>query len=567
MGTRDMSVASGITIRPYQEEALQAIADSDERSVLVSLPTGTGKTVVFSEVIRRRGGTALILAHRDELLTQAGEKLRMVAPELAMSIGTVKAERNDTGAPVVLASVQTLGARRKAGEEWVYPRLEQLPRRFDTVIVDEAHHATASTYRAVLDHVADSPLVVGVTATPERHDKKSDLRTVFDEMVYARSLEGMIREGWLCDLRAIRVELDGLDLSRVKKSRGDYQAEALGEALEDADAIPQAVAAYLEHAEGKRTVAFFPTVAVSQHAADAFSAAGVRAAHLDGETPTEERRGILQRLSTGDLDLVANVGVLLEGWDEPSLECVLIASPTKSRIKYAQQVGRGTRLYPGKTDCLILDVCGATEEHSLQSVGVLFGLRKPPKPGETLTQAKDRQDARDDELLQRTKPSLAPTGRASVSSRPVHLFNRDAIAWTHVGERWIVSLTNDRMIVLDPHDNAWRVLVFATYEDGPTGMIARVAARNLDLGYAQGAAETIIRDLEQTYLADREAPWRSQPATSSQLHYARKCGVVPEPGATKGQVADQITMAVAAERLVAFDRAVADASTASEQAA
>jgi ATP-dependent helicase IRC3 len=536
-----------VNLRPYQEDCLQAINDSEERSLLVSLPTGTGKTVVFSELIRRRGGTALILAHRDELLTQAADKLRMVAPELAMSVGFVQAGRNDVRSQIVIGSVQTLASPK---------RLAQLPRRFDTVVVDEAHHAVAASYLRTLEHVGESPLVTGFTATPERHDKKTDLRTVFDEMVYARSLESMIREGYLCDLRAVRVEIDELDLSKVKKSRGDYQAEALGEALEDAHAVEHAVAAYQKEAAGRKGIAFFPTVATSQHAAAAFNAAGVPAAHVDGETPIDERREIMRRLSAGDITMLVNVAIATEGFDEPSLECIVIAAPTRSRIRYAQQVGRGTRLYPGKTDCLIIDVVGSIEEHSLQSVGVLFGLRRPPKPGETATQAKDRQNADDARLLQRQAPAPHSPMRVEVSSRAVQLFDRDAIAWARVDERWIVRLRNDEMIVLDPHDGAWRVLVFVRDREGPTGMRARIAARNLDLGYAQGAAETIIRNEDSIAFADGTAEWRSRPAPTEQLRTARRLGVTPEPGATKGQVADQIAIAVAAERLVNFDRAV-----------
>lgn len=544
-----------VRLRPYQENCLQAINDSEERSLLVSLPTGSGKTLVFSELIRRRGGTALILAHRDELLAQAADKLRMVAPELAMSVGFVQAGRNDVRSQIVIGSVQTLASPK---------RLAQLPRRFDTIVVDEAHHVVAPSYLRVLEHVKESPLVVGVTATPERHDKKTDLRTVFDEMVYARSLESMIREGYLCDLRAVRVELDELDLSKVKKSRGDYQAEALGEALEDAHAVEHVVAAYQAEADGLKGIVFFPTVATSQHAAAAFNAAGIPAGHVDGETPLDERRETLHKLSTGDLRMVSNVMVLGEGFDEPSLECVIDAAPTRSRIRYAQKIGRVTRLYPGKKEGLVLDVVGSTEEHSLQSVGVLFGLRRPPKPGETATQAKDRQNADDARLLQRQAPTPHSPMRVEVSSRAVQLFDRDAIAWARVDERWIVRLRNDEMIVLDPHDGAWRVLVFVRDREGPTGMRARIAARNLDLGYAQGAAETIIRNEDSIAFADGTAEWRSRPAPTEQLRTARRLGVTPEPGATKGQVADQIAIAVAAERLVNFDRAVREREAATQ---
>lgn len=566
--------APGLSLRPYQHEALQAISDADATRLLISLPTGTGKTVVFSELIRRRGGTALVLAHRDELLTQAAGKLRTVAPELALNIGLVQAGRNDVHAPIVMASVQTLARTRR--------RL-QLPREYTTVVVDEAHHATAPSYVDTLTHVADSPLVVGFTATPERSDKKSDLRNVFEELAYARSLEEMIREGWLCDLRAERVTIADLDLAKVKKSRGDYQAAALGAAMQAAGAVDHAVAAWDQHAPDRKGIAFFPTVELSREAAALFTAAGLPAGHVDGTTPRDERRATLAALTTGKVQIICNVGVLTEGYDEPSIECVMVAAPTRSRIRYAQMVGRGTRLHPGKTDCLILDLAGVTTDLSLQSAGALFGLRTPPKPGEKLTRAKERQDKADARRL--TRPKRARPMPTRTSSKPVRLFNSDAIAWTHVGDRWIVGLKNHQHLVLDPTSRdsylrcagcswtfpidttttderctqcegelvptdrtTWRVLLM-----GPN--LAKVIARNLDLGYAQGAAEGIIRDAGLIGLADRDAPWRKQPATPGQRRYAHQVGAHPPADATKGDVADLITAAIATERLARFDRA------------
>lgn len=529
---------SAITLRPYQNDALAAIAASSARAQLIALPTGTGKTVVFSELVRRRGGTALILAHRDELLQQAGDKLRMVAPELAMSIGLVQAGQDDVGAPVVLGSVQTLASRR---------RLARLPTDFRTVVIDEAHHATANSYRAIIAHCSGAELIVGFTATPERHDRGSDLRTVFDAMPFARSIERMIRDGYLCDLRAERITLD-LDLSKVKKSGGDFQAEALGQALVAAHGVEHAVAAYLKLARGKRCIAFFPTVATSLAARDAFVAAGVRAEHVDGTTPRDERRGILRHLSTGQVELVCNVGVLTEGFDEPSLGCILIAAPTRSRIKYAQMVGRGTRLYPGKTECLILDLAGVSDDLTIQSVGILFGLRKPPKPGETATQASDRERAEEiEQEVERHEQVQISTLKPTIKSRPVKLFKRDDIHWQTIGERFVVGLKGETLIVLDPQEAGWRVLLMS--ERG-----YRVAAENLDLGYAQGAAEHLIRTSGTVSLADREAPWRQLPASAGQRGKLWHMGVSCPAGATRGQAADLITEHSAAERLVRFDR-------------
>lgn len=534
---------TGLRLRPYQEEALDAIEGAKSRSQLVTLPTGTGKTVVFSELIRRLGAPALILAHRDELLQQAADKLATVAPELAMTVGFVQATRNEVGAPIVLGSVQTLARSR---------RLEQLPREFRVVIIDEAHHATAASYRRILEHL-DPELVVGVTATAERHDKKSHLRDVFDEIVYARSLEEMIREGYLCDLRGIRVELEALDLDSVKRSRGDFQADELGKALEAADAIEHSIGAYEEHAPGRKAIAFFPTVALASSAAAAFQEAGHPAAVVHGETPKDERREIIRSLAAGDLEVVTNVDVLTEGFDEPSLNCVIVAIPTRSRIRYTQMVGRGTRIHPGKSDCLILDLAGCSEQLSVQSIGSLFSLKQPPKKDETVIQAIEREaraaQSAADAAAQKKK-------RRSRSSRSVELFNRDRIHWTRIDDRWVLGLGKE-FLVLDPPrrspgdgSQSWRVLVL--YENR-----ARVAARNLDFGYAQGVAEEIVRDSGSISLVDTEARWRSDPASAGQLRMMRRLGIPATEGElTKGDAAERITEELARERLERFDAAL-----------
>jgi superfamily II DNA or RNA helicase len=547
-----------IGLRDYQEECLDAIAASPSKRQLVALPTGTGKTVVFSSLIQRRARagsfSAMILAHRDELLQQAHAKLAAVAPELALSAGFVKAKLNDTHAPIVIASVQTLASQR---------RLDAMPERFDLIVVDEAHHATAASYRKIIDRYPEA-LVVGFTATPERHGKGATLNTVFDDLVYARSIEEMIRQGYLCDLRALRVTLEDLDLRKVKRSGGDFAAEALGSAMEDAHALEHTVASWQEYAEGRRTVAFFPTVATSRRACELFTEAGIRAAHVDGTTEASERAQTVSRLAAGELDVLCNVGVFTEGFDEPSLGCILIAAPTRSRIKYAQMVGRGTRLYPGKDDCLILDIAGLTGQLSIQSVGTLFGLKREPEPNERATAAADREaeeeleEARKAQDAERETQAALDLERRRRRAARADLFSREKIHWLRHGERWVLGLGSD-YVVIDPTDGSNHRVLLLTRRPG--GEVARVIAKNLDFGYASGVAEQLVREKGSIALANTEAPWREQPPSPGQLRrlraMAKERGVEPPAPATKGEASDLIDAAVAAEKLERLDRALA----------
>ena len=348
------------------------------RRPLVSLPTGAGKTVLFAEILRRRGGRALVLAHRDELISQAADKIRQLAPSL--EIGVVKAERDEHDRQVVVASVQTLGRES---------RMSRLTPDFTTVVVDEAHHATAATYRRILDAVGsfspNGPLTLGVTATAERGDGVA-LGSVFEEIVYAKTMLSLIRDGYLADLRGIRVGLD-VDFSKVRVSHGDLVDADVADALMAADAPAHLAAAFVHHAVDRKALVFTPTVAVAHAMAAALVGVGVRAEALDGTMAGDDRRGILGRLRTGVTQVVTNCAVLTEGFDESSIDCVVVARPTRSKPLWIQMVGRGVRPHPGKKECLVIDLVGATSRHDLVSLASLAGVDPDAVEKATVTAA------------------------------------------------------------------------------------------------------------------------------------------------------------------------------------
>lgn len=280
----------GLALRPYQDEALAAVEQAASRGLrrpLVSLPTGAGKTILFAHLLSRRArlGRGIILVHRDELVQQATEKLRLIEPSLTP--GVVKAERDDHAAPTVVASIQTLSQERRLARFVLGTREQPLA----TIVCDEAHHAVAESWQRVLTGLGafrpGGPLVLGVTATPERADGRG-LDEVWERIVYERQILDLIPD-YLVDVRGVRVSL-ALDLDTVTRTAGDFQEASLGEAMEQANAPAEALQAYRTHAAGRKTLLFTPTVRLARVMATTFAQAGIAAAWISGETSIEERR-------------------------------------------------------------------------------------------------------------------------------------------------------------------------------------------------------------------------------------------------------------------------------------
>lgn len=343
-------------LRPYQQEAMDAVINEWEvaglQRTLLVLPTGCGKTIVFSKITEDRvntGHRVLILAHRGELLDQAADKLLKAT---GLRCAVEKAESSCLGSwyRVVVGSVQSL-MREK--------RLAQFPADyFDTIIIDEAHHCLSDGYRRVLDHFSDAQ-VLGVTATPDRGDMRN-LGAVFESLAYEYTLPKAIRDGYLSPIKAITVPLQ-LDLTGVSMSNGDFKVGDLGSALDPY--LHQIADEMLHYCRDRKTVVFLPLVATSQKFRDILCARGFRAAEVNGNSP--DRAEILEDFDKGTYNVLCNSMLLTEGWDCPTVDCVIVLRPTKVRSLYSQMVGRGTRLAPGKDHLLLLDFLWHTERHEL----------------------------------------------------------------------------------------------------------------------------------------------------------------------------------------------------------
>lgn len=344
-----------MNLRPYQNEAKLAILEQWSEGinkVLAVLPTGTGKTILFSAVTEecvRQGKRVLILAHRGELLDQAADKLMK---STGLGCATEKAEQSCLGSwyRVVVGSVQTLmREKRLKGFSENY---------FDTIIIDEAHHAISDGYQRVLDHFPKAQ-VLGVTATPDRGDMKN-LGSVFDSLAYEYTLPQAIKEGYLSPIKAITIPLK-LDLSGVSTQAGDFKASDIDTALDPY--LYQIADEMLKYCKERKTVVFLPLVKTSQKFRDILISKGFNAAEVNGEST--DRAEILEAFDKGEYNVLCNSMLLTEGWDCPSVDCVIVLRPTKVRGLYCQMVGRGTRLCEGKTELLLLDFLWHTERHEL----------------------------------------------------------------------------------------------------------------------------------------------------------------------------------------------------------
>jgi superfamily II DNA or RNA helicase len=530
----DMPGSAALPLRPYQRQALEAIAEAEARKVrrqLVVLPTGSGKTVVFASLVSQRPGRALVLAHRDELISQAAQKLALVGGSL--DIGVVKAQRNDTDARVVVASVQTLMQPGRAG----------CLGKFSTVIVDEAHHAVADTYMTVLKALGclhpGGPLTVGFTATAGRGDGVG-LGAVWQEITYQRGIIQMIAEGFLCDVRAIAIDSD-FDLGNAQVRAGDYTDSSLGAELERSGALDAAVLAYRTHAPDRQGVAFTPTIASAHELARMLTAAGIRAEAVDGKMHIDQRRAILRRLHTGDIQVVPNAQVLTEGWDEPAVSCALMLRPTKSAPAFTQMAGRALRPFIGtvdgrpyvKEDALILDVAGSASL-GLCTIADLAGL--PPgsvKPGKSLLEADEEHAAAEERRV----------AVAAIRSRHLELLRRSDLRWLEAGGGWVLPAGSDQTMILVPAGeetwNVWR----ATKGRVPV----LESGKPLTLDWARGVGEEVAR-AQGGVLAQAGARWRFWPPSEAQIGALTRMGYGDKlKGITRGGAADLMTAHYAAK--------------------
>ena len=538
------------SLRDYQKECLEAIYEAYKRGIrrqLISLPTGSGKTVIFSDFPRyfKMKKQMIVLAHRAELLDQARDKICRANPGLRVEVE--QAGRSaDPGSDVIVASVPTLGRKDSA-------RLTVLdPDRFFLIIVDEAHHSTAETYKRILDYLdvfnpETEKLLVGFTATPKRGDG-AGLNEIYQEIVYSKSLPEMIQDGYLSPVAGYRVETD-VDLTRVKTRMGDFVTSQLSRAVNVLERNNIITGVYNSYLRGKKTLCFCVDVAHAHSVAKSFKDEGIRAAAISGDMDMSRREQILSDFSMGNLDVVANCMVLTEGYDEPSVEGIILARPTKSSLLYTQMIGRGTRLHPGKENVTVIDIIDVTKGHSLSTLPSLFGLSGDfDLEGHTTDEAREAI-----KWVEENRPWVHVESAASLSDlryrcTKIDLFDLETpweieefadFAWTALGGKGFrLSLTKGRSVTIMPTILGKYEIVFSQHG------VEKVLAARPDLPHAIHSAEQLIRNQfnDLIRLVSLHSRWRNQPATEKQLNILRSRNLEVPPKITKGQASHLIGM-------------------------
>ncbi len=511
-----------LTLRDYQQESFSTVLQKYREGItrqLVALPTGTGKTVFFGALAKELDRPTLIVAHREELLQQAADKIRLLWPEA--DIGFIKAERNEIDHQIIIASIQSISRPR---------RLQQLAGRgISLLIIDEAHHAAADSYQRVIKDMGfmdgdPGKLLVGVTATPSRGDKIG-LDTIFQEITFQRSLTTMIRAGYLADLKGIQVKAQ-TNLAGVRTRAGDFAQNELEAAVNTAERNRIITAAFKQYATSRRAAAFCAGVQHAQDLAATFNQAGIKAAAVWGDMDSEDRRNTLGAYEAGDIQVLTNCEILTEGWDSPATDCLLMARPTKSSPLYMQMVGRGTRLYPGKENCLILEF--TTNRHDIASLGGLTGLKMRNK--QTVLQALQKEEQ---ERREQTAARTAATA-TRILAKEFDILDRSVFRWYQAGNDWRLPIAPGIYLVLhEAEPGKWSVDINAQGENV-------LLHEPLPFGYAQGLAEDYARTYSKGF-ARKDAKWAKKKPTPGQVKMLEKLKLSYYTDISRGEAAQAIS--------------------------
>ena len=531
-----------IVLRPYQQKAIKSINDHHAKGVnkvVLVLATGLGKTICFADIISQRikqtGKKALVIAHREELLTQAEEKIKLVDPTL--SIGIEKAElQSKPKDQVIIASVQTIG---RADSE----RIKKFnPHDFSTVIIDEAHHASAGTYKYILAHFGllkeneatnwnTDALLLGVTATPSRSDNEG-IDKIFDEVAYVYGLVEGIQDGFLSRIKAYRVNTQ-TNLDNVHTLAGDFNQGELSESVNNPERNELVVNTYLEQFNKKQALVFAVSVDHARELTDIFNTQNVQAEYVGGTTPKEERKQILQHFHQKKINVLVNCMVLTEGYDNDTIDVVMVARPTQSGILYQQMIGRGTRLHKDKPHLTVVDFVDNFYKHTIKTSASLLGIEADVNfRGEDILEGLKNIDeirkldpdydfnkldfARLDYIMEEVDLMRG-------LDTPIAIKDFTSNVWLRYGEdSYRITFGDNRAIIIKKVITSQYQAILEQWLIDERKLDTKLIAEAATLRETVRQADNYIASMNAEALTDSRAAWRHKEIKDSQLEILRK---------------------------------------------
>ena len=542
-------------LRPYQQECLDRSLEQYQMGInrqLAVLATGTGKTAISANLRSHHGFTkrVLFLVHMETLAVQAATAMQRWNPSLRVAVEMAGSYADVDGLytpDLIVASVPTLG--RKGSD-----RIKRfLPQEFDAVIQDECHIGMADSFKRVYEHFGlmapnpEGPLFLGITATPNRSDGQG-LRELFDVIVFDYGIQKGIADGWLCDIRGIRIS-GKANLNNVKVRGGELAQDDLGKAVNTPERNAIIVKAWYKHAYDRRTIAFTVDIQHALDLAEAFKAHGVEAKAVWGDDP--ERHEKIRGHKTGEYPVICCAQLLGIGYDDPLITCIILSAPRKSFVRYAQEVGRGTRIAEGKEDLLVIDVGDNASRHNLCSISTLLGLPKDlDLKGASYKKAKQKLERIAQEFPQANVQDIKSLDQLNSIAESISLFQVNyppevshisELAWRKSAEGYMLAVNRDLVTVTQDLRGDWQVR-------GKIGdHMAEISAQNLP-GAMNLADKFVLDSGGVKTLLKRDVGWHNDPPTTKQLSLCRILKIEVPPGANKGQVSAAIDARMAQNR-------------------
>ncbi|KAK6384233.1 hypothetical protein LTR65_009709 [Meristemomyces frigidus] len=574
---RCQTANNAITLRPYQEESIQAVLDylaKGERRLGLSLATGSGKTVIFSHLIDRispptpDASQTLIVAHRRELVEQAARHCRNLYPDKLIEV-EMGAQKASGLADITVASVQSIMSGDRC--------LKYDPKRFKLVLVDEAHHIVAPQYLSLLRHfdLLDGheeacTALVGVSATFSRQDGIS-LGKAIDHIVYHKDYIDMIEDDWLANMSFTTVH-SGADLSKVKTANGEFQSDSLSKAVNNDESNAITVRAWLAKAGSRKsTLVFCVDISHVTSLTAMFRHHQVDARFVTSNTKPKLRAEGLETFKRGEYPVLVNCGIYTEGTDIPNVDCIILARPTKSRNLLVQMIGRGLRKHPGKENCHVIDMV-ASLETGIITTPTLFGLDPQElvedADARTMKGLKEREREREEQAANSSSelPAKIPELMGNVTftdyedvndliedtSGERHIRAISPYAWVQIDDdRYILSSSSGDVLQLGRVDGKFRVWftqkVPSDARVNSPLMRPRLIAAVDTFEHGVHAADRLAKEKFVFELISKNARWRQKLASEGQIDFLNKSRdddaklQFGDPSVTKGRAGDWIT--------------------------